>query len=240
MNPLWVVSLFLALAEVTIGAVATQLSGWIQGVLAIFCVVFPSGIAAAFFFVVWHKPYVLYAPRDYTKGTNVSTFVEAMTISRTNQNRAVEEAVRATAETVVQKYLTGLGPQPVTADVSEVIDEARANFERIHVYVDSSDVATKYGQSIPSDLRIPAFDEMTMQEFLDELWSRLYPAFEPYTYGDQWILEDIQTKNQYTTVQAPARSRDRGDNRDLRTVGIEAGDCLRIVLLASAPESALG
>jgi hypothetical protein len=235
LNPIWVISLFLTLSEVTIGAVATQLSGWIQGLLAIFAVTFPAGVAAAFFFVVWHRPYVLYAPRDYTKNASLPSFVEAMTIAQRNRNRAIEEAVRATAETLIEKHLTDLPSQQVTTNVKEAVQEAHERFERLQVFVDSSAVARRYGDPVPKSVAITAFDDTTMQEFLDELWAKLYPAFAPYTYGDQWILENVGTRKRFPSTRTSSTSHDPslGDNRYLREVDIEPGDSLRIVLLTS-------
>src|SRR4051794_37702549 len=82
MNPLWIISLFLGLAEVVAGIVATQVTGWVQGLLALFVVLFPTGVAAAFFLVVWHRPLNLYAPKDFSGAVKPSDFAAAVGSSR--------------------------------------------------------------------------------------------------------------------------------------------------------------
>ncbi|GII67227.1 hypothetical protein Skr01_73120 [Sphaerisporangium krabiense] len=77
-NPLWIISLFLGTAEVTMGVAASRASGWAQGLFAVFSIAFPVGVAAAFFAILWKKPYVLYAPRDFGGRANVGEFVAAM------------------------------------------------------------------------------------------------------------------------------------------------------------------
>ena len=76
-TPLKVIGLFVGLTEVMTGAVATFSSGDVQTILVVFVLAFPTAIAAAFFLILWYKPWVLYAPTEFD-GTDVSAFVEAM------------------------------------------------------------------------------------------------------------------------------------------------------------------
>jgi hypothetical protein len=64
LSPLWIVSLFLSLTEVVLGFAVTRTDGWVQGLLAIFVVAFGLGVAAAFFYVLWHKPRHFYYAGD--------------------------------------------------------------------------------------------------------------------------------------------------------------------------------
>jgi hypothetical protein len=77
LTPLWVVSLFVSLTEVTLGIAATQTSGGTQHALVIFVLVFPILIAGAFFTFLWHRPWVFYSPSEYGN-VDVRGFVEAI------------------------------------------------------------------------------------------------------------------------------------------------------------------
>jgi ABC-type transport system involved in cytochrome bd biosynthesis fused ATPase/permease subunit len=77
LTPLWVISLFVSLTEITLGAVTTQTSGGVQIALTAFVVVFPLLIAGCFFAVLYSKPWVFYSPREYT-GIDAATFIEAL------------------------------------------------------------------------------------------------------------------------------------------------------------------
>jgi len=238
MNPLWIISLFLGLSEVTVGVVATQASGWIQGLLAVFSMVFPIGTAMAFFYVLWHKPYVLYAPRDYSKDTNVATFVDAMTVSRLSRKshaREIDIAVRSTVETVMENYAVRSDGWQDQSSMEQAVRESLVAFERMHVYIDSSEAAALHVGSVPGNLRIPIPDEMTVQEFLDEVWSKLYPAFEPYVYGRQWMLEHVKDGGwliSERSVSESAKMGGKGDDRDLRETGVRPGETWKVVLLS--------
>src|SRR5688500_3008350 len=56
LSPIWIVSLFLSVTEVVLGFAVINTAGWVQGLLASFMVVFGLGVAAAFLYVLWHRP----------------------------------------------------------------------------------------------------------------------------------------------------------------------------------------
>lgn len=78
MTPLWVISLFVSLSEVVAGLAVTQAQGGVQITLTVFVVVFPVLVAAAFFAILWKKPYVFYPPTEFGGATNVSEYVQAL------------------------------------------------------------------------------------------------------------------------------------------------------------------
>jgi tetratricopeptide (TPR) repeat protein len=78
MTPLLVIASFVSLTEVVAGLALTKANGTIQLILTVFVVVFPIAVAAAFFTVLWHRPYVLYGPTEFAGGSDVSSYVGAM------------------------------------------------------------------------------------------------------------------------------------------------------------------
>lgn len=65
LTPLWIISLFVGLTEAVLAAAVTQTTGSVQIALAGFVMFFPLLIAAAFFAVLWNRPWVFYAPSEY-------------------------------------------------------------------------------------------------------------------------------------------------------------------------------
>lgn len=78
MTPLWLIAGFLSLTEIIAGIAATQTTGGAQISLVFFVCSFPILVASAFFYILWHKPYVLYPPGDFGLAQNVSEYVHAM------------------------------------------------------------------------------------------------------------------------------------------------------------------
>lgn len=76
-TPLGIVALFLSFTEAVAGIAATQTQGGAQVTLIAFTAGFPVLVAAAFFAILWFRPYVLYPPAEY-ESPDVSRFVEAM------------------------------------------------------------------------------------------------------------------------------------------------------------------
>jgi len=77
LTPLWVISLFLSLTEMTLGVVATKTLGSVQIALTCFVIGFPILVAIAFFSVLWCKPYAFYPPSAYGQ-TKIKDFVDAL------------------------------------------------------------------------------------------------------------------------------------------------------------------
>ena len=77
-TPLWIISAFVTLTEVTLGYALTKTTGGVQITLTAFVIAFAILIAAAFFLVLWHKPFVFYAPSDYGN-INPIDFIGALT-----------------------------------------------------------------------------------------------------------------------------------------------------------------
>jgi hypothetical protein len=96
-TPLGLMTLFVTLAETVLGAVATQTTGTVQMLLAIFVVTFPVFIAAGFFTILWNRPHHLYHPSEYGAGTTAEDFERAMR-PRPSDLGAVKGLLRNTIE----------------------------------------------------------------------------------------------------------------------------------------------
>ncbi|QXQ03966.1 hypothetical protein KX724_07705 [Stenotrophomonas indicatrix] len=69
-NPLSVIAIFAGVAEVGGAAVLPQLEGEAQANFMIFVMFFPCALVGLFFYILWFKAKVLYAPADYKDDAN--------------------------------------------------------------------------------------------------------------------------------------------------------------------------
>lgn len=89
-----------------------QTENTVQLIVTWFAVLFPIYVATAFFYIVWHRNYVLYHPREYDT-TKPGEFVEAM---HSQRGLPISGEKQATAiEAAVQKAVTEVGPELVKA-----------------------------------------------------------------------------------------------------------------------------
>lgn len=225
MNPLWVVSLFLTLSEVTVGLAATQASGWVQGLLAVFAVVFPCAVFAAFFTVLWKRPFVLYAPGDFTADTPIATFVGAMQSSSLREAEAVDAAVRRAVEVIVREERTR--GEISTKESEELIETAvRVGTDDYRNRLLTVDLTTFDSALGPEPFTTPISDRTSVDQVLNLLYFALSPKVKPYTYGRDWVLYDPDTKKMLTdlgTIWARLHTGKDWDERPAVSVGLRPG-----------------
>jgi hypothetical protein len=189
LNPLWIISLFLGITEITVGAVATQVTSWIQGLFAIFAVAFPATVAAAFFTTLWKKPYVFYAPRDFPKHLDVQAYVAAMRSATIATRQELEVAVDAAVESAVRQRL----PPDVTAaeaatEIEAAVATVREEYRKSLVIVDLREFPGP-----PDEVALPASEHTRTSDLLNQIWFYLEDFVEPFTYGQAWVLEVLET-----------------------------------------------
>ncbi len=229
LNPLWIISLFLTVSEAAAGTAATQTQGWLQAVLVLFSVAFPVGVASAFFAILVQRPYVLYAPKDYSKNPSVRDFVSALNTSRNRSVENMEASIRSAMEEVIPRMFDArMSALSKDLIVAEAVESAREDFR--HRFVEIS-----YGQ-MDNDVvsvQIPVHEDTTVQEFLNEVWSFAPEWIPPYTYGDKWLLVDPGKGRSYHEMGAhwARRNGKESDDRMLYGTGISAGDMLQAVPL---------
>ncbi|SFP41915.1 hypothetical protein K8Z49_38260 [Actinomadura madurae] len=246
MNPLWIISLFLGLTEVTIGVVTTQATGWVQALLAVFAVLFPSGVAGAFFRILWQKPWVLYAPGDYEdegifKDLQQHGHEYAATVSSATDRSLenLEAAMRSAFEKVIDPALViaaapGAGQSGIrgTGDagrsvVDEAIETAREHFQQRVIEVDLSAIHSSLA-GFP--LIFPVTDSTTVTDLLDNLYFAIAAYVRSFSYNKSWVLEDVRTGRTYTDIGAAWARRTLNETRDWRRLseaGIEPGSRMR-------------
>ncbi|MEV5878324.1 hypothetical protein AB0L75_29695 [Streptomyces sp. NPDC052101] len=225
LNPLWIISLFLGLAEVTVGVAATQAEGWIQGMLAVFSVVFPSAVAVAFFRTLLTRPFVLYAPRDYPDAPSIEAYVTAVSSAAGRNLENVGSAVRLALEEVVVPRLPAADQERTEDLIEEAVQAAVGDFQRRSVEVDLSGIDPSMEVAV---LTFP-LDMVTVSHVLDTVYLTISDLVDAYTYGSQWILVDPTTGRRLTDIGSASLSPagiPREDNRSLREIGVRPGSRL--------------
>lgn len=223
-NPLWVISLFLSLTEATLGIAASQVDGWIQGLWAVFAVVFPVGVSIAFFVLLWQRPEALYSPGDYG-GATVTEFAAAM---RGGPLQAVETTLREAVTAAVATDVRREDPD-ASSVVDGIVAKATDAFRNRTVEVDVSAVNTSVGVR---PITIFIDDETTVKDLTNQVYLALAPAVKPYRYAHDWVLVDSSTGKAYTDMGrswAKERFGQLDDTRRLGEVGIEGGARLKAV-----------
>lgn len=130
-NPLTIIAIFAALAEIASSVALITLPERTQVIFVWFCMLFPSMLVFIFFIVLYRKPKVLYAPSDFKDESNFISILDDKYL-KLNQNigHLSNQNIRGSLENdtkfVTQSYQTGASPK-------EIIEKARSeeNPERI-------------------------------------------------------------------------------------------------------------
>lgn len=223
LSPLWVISLFLGLSEAAVTIAVTQAHGWIQSLLSIFAVAFPTVVAAAFFLILWYDNKILYAPGEFAAGTTVTEYAEAMTRHAPRGLRVVQDALLDK----VSEELKALGtPEEQRA---KILDAAGNAAKGTVIVVDTATFAVTAQDRFAE---VPVEPTTTVEELTDTVYFALSERVAPYTYGTAWLLRDDATDHVYKeigTTYARRKLHSYHDRRPLAEVGIKPGAKLTVV-----------
>ncbi|WP_185757122.1 hypothetical protein [Nocardia bhagyanarayanae] len=67
-NPLWIIALLLGLCELALGGATGMTAGWIQGLFAVFMVVYTTAVTGGFFYMLSTRAQVFYSPANTEAG----------------------------------------------------------------------------------------------------------------------------------------------------------------------------
>ncbi|MFI6488512.1 hypothetical protein [Streptomyces sp. NPDC050564] len=216
LNPLWIIALFLGLSETTVGIAAAQSSGWVQGLLALFAVVFPVLVSTVFFLILWQRPEVLYAPGDFPEHVSIGTYVDGMRRRSTPDPDIIQAVVTDMLRTVLPPALDN--PSDSSNVLEDTLDNARRVLAERTLTVDVSAIT-----QIPDDLfQCTVFSTQTVSYFLNSLWEYLMEFVPPFRYGRDWVLLDTQSDKKLRDMGSfwAAKNGTETDHRLLSGVGI--------------------
>ncbi|MEV5721092.1 hypothetical protein AB0L41_45120 [Amycolatopsis mediterranei] len=230
---MWIISLFLAVSETTVGVAATQATAWVQGLFALSATVFPLLVSGAFFAVRWKKPQVFYAPKDFPEHVTVPDFVEGLHRTAPADLEQVGGIVRNTLTSVLPAILAQQVPaQEVEAMVSEAVSTVGETLRNWSLVIDLRAV-----DAGASKVEWIIHDRMSVSGLLNSLWlEHLHKVVPAYTYPHSWVLMDPLTGkifDQMGSQWVGPGPRDP-DNRSLAQVGIYPGMELMVKLAQKA------
>lgn len=219
-SPLWVISLFVSLAEIVTGIAVTQASGNIQIALTVFVIVFPLLIATLFFLTLWYKPYVFYPPKEFGKDTTVIQYVEAMQ-KRQEQNMksqrlmitSIKEAINdAFSSPEIIDSFSGLITSNentislLNTTAQKVEKDIKKSLSEKFISIDTREILGSKGE-----VRIIPYEPLQdVGEFLDSIWldiNQMGVKLPSYKYGEMWILKDVDTGNFFLNLGRDSNSK---------------------------------
>ena len=243
LTPLSIIAMFLSLSEAVAGITATQASGGLQIALGIFVIAFPSGVACAFFMVLWHRPYVFYPPREYGEKTSVKQYVEAMRHRSTKEANVLDRLddkimqVLKSEDTMLALSELGRGSKQSTSagagDAEEIFggiaaraaQAIRDSFFIIEAGAEFRHRAGRYS--------IAYQPEDPVWRVGNEVYWLLEPMVAPFTLGSEWALEDAETGQRMRNFESEWSRGETvlNDMRQMQDVGVRPGMVLRAVFL---------
>ncbi|MFA1562951.1 winged helix-turn-helix domain-containing protein [Aliivibrio fischeri] len=119
-NPLTIIAIFAGLAETLATVALIQLPGEIQEIFVYFVMAFPTCIVLLFFWILYHRNVVLYAPSDYQ---NQDHYLEANNLNEqlTEQVDRVFESINRNDVKVSQLEIDDLKNQITNVVSSQVM-----------------------------------------------------------------------------------------------------------------------
>ena len=235
LTPLWIVALFVSLTETVVGVAVVHTSGQIQLILTIFATSFPVLVAAAFFWILYTRPFVFYPPTDFRGRTDVKSYVEVM---RGRKGEPQEGAYREALEFALQsrKIIDDLRELRTTdsamlSSLGGLAEKAASSIEKAYIGVDYSAVSGSQ-----SGVVYYKYDAETKGwEFLDIVASSA-SRLNPERYGKDWILRD--RRSGATLNQLGGTWRKRGmyeeEAADLKSLGIGSGMHLEVIIVGGS------
>lgn len=241
-TPLWIIALFVSLTEVILGIATTQTTGGVQIALTVFVIFFPLLIAGGFFLILWNKPYVFYPPKEFGDQTDVQKYVEAMQQNRTAQdeNKLYSDIQRTIQTTLLSKDIIASLTTTVSANASQKVKDeveiilknaAEKTLEKIKeksfLEVDTRPLIKEFG----AILNMPYSEYPTIKDFLDVVFFHITIEVPPYTYGETWLLKDVESGKIYDDIGLKWAKRFgiKADVRSLKEVGILPGMKLEVI-----------
>lgn len=214
MNPLWIISLFLGVAEVSAATAAALTSGWVQGTLTLFFVTFTTAVAVGFFWILLRRPYVLYAPRDFTEPTSITTFVKAHTLATPNQGVVVEELVAAAVQAafnhsaLVDAALSKSEDSLPAAQQESVTEKAvKAASEALNEHSTTSQHGPDGDHSNASDRIVQSAVDSSRRDGLEDLTFESVEDFQAYVTERRMTLPQLRAVAESLGVSIPGNYR---------------------------------
>jgi hypothetical protein len=209
------VAIFVSLAETVLGVLVTQITEFVQLLLATFAIAFPSGVALAFFLTLWYKADKLYPPWEYGSTGMLEAF-------RQNKVKPMVETEKLhnNLREAVSKEVPD--PQKVAAVVSSIQSQ--------FLTIDTRPLLEQQGGSWTAP-----YDQFpSVQSLPNSIYFALpRDRIKPFTYERTWLIRDAQSGKIFYDLGSRSNIVRRmgvpSDERPLSEVGIKPGMRLEVI-----------
>lgn len=235
-TPLTIILSFILLVEAVVMGGVVSTGGNVQIILTIFCALFPILIGVPFFFILYSRPWVFYAPHEYGMNIEPSAYISA--VSRETYLKASENT---------SKFIEEL-PARIVNEVEKLGDDRKfliemgnSSTEGRNKILDDLSTSIKSSWTIEVDLSyfggediyIPVGRDLSVSDFLDFVYFQISAKYylEPFTYGTAWWLVERDGEREFKHLGRAwaMRSGQSVDTRPLGEVGIFPGMRLKAV-----------
>ena len=237
-SPLGIIALFLTVTETVTGLVVSKATGGVQVALTAYVIALPLLVLAIFTVILWVKPFVLYPPSEFGgSGASLAEFVSAMKERPTAcwPGRGLERVAEsrrsstrpwksALASRRGRAFTDGVGL--VAANAAKLGEVTIAKIDEQLLTVDTTPIG-----GVKKVRKIFYDEELTVSQFLDDIYFSIADQVQTSSYGTQWVLQDVRTKQIFADMgRSWAAGRGKPlDDRKLAEVGIKPGMWLQAV-----------
>ncbi|MBJ7310508.1 hypothetical protein ACFOLJ_24265 [Rugamonas sp. CCM 8940] len=199
-TPLGIIALFVGLSETIAGFAAIKTEGVVQLIFTVFSVIFPIGIAVAFFSVLWKRAQVFYPPKEFGANVDVRHYAEAMRHQAVG-NQELQTLVRNTiaetfgsqeAQNVIAEISTNKAAQSDTIVQQATMALAQQAVGRLQSAVVTIDIRQFRGESV-AELVFPYDQNEEAFSMLSAVYFHIDDYVPPFAYGKIWALKDEAT-----------------------------------------------
>lgn len=226
-SPIGVIGGFAALVEIALILATIFVEGGARWALILFAAVAFIYVSTWFFWILTHKNWVLYPPKEYGGETGVTTYVEAMHYRLTGKQDEQFTAGLQASDAVQQIYAASVSTSHSPLPLPRISDsEGETDQAGLLVFM-----GPRRPDSLGLHVGIDAFPSVT--ECLSYIGNTLLPEFESddeterrrrhdMNYGTTWTLRETKTQQALTDIGPRWALKQSGNFSDLRRLH-EAG-----------------
>ena len=233
-SPLGIIALFLTVTETVSGLTVMQATGVIQIALTAYVIVLPILVLIVFTAVLWNKPFVLYPPDAFAGGATISDFQKAMLArygkvleQREFDEARIQEIIREALRSALARQAQAAGSsERGIIDATEIVSKTIAEIDEHLLTIDTAPLG-----GLGKVRKLPYDANLTVSQLLDDIYFSIAEKVGMSTYGRQWVLQDLRTK-QFFSEMGRSWAAGRGlpnDDRRLGEVGLEPGMWLQTI-----------
>jgi hypothetical protein len=197
-------------------------------------IVVASWIGGFFVGYLWTRlRFVLLLTESEHEASQIGDAGKSLSQSLRTEEGAAIEAVGA----AVERALSDVGPDTTKDQRAEIVAKARSTAtEELAARRVTVDLSSIHPSLAATPFQLAVDEHTAVADFLNILFFAISGFVDPFSYGQQWILRDADTKNEFREIGTEYARTWLGTSRDTRTlqeIGIRPGSRLEALRLGS-------